>query len=60
MTNTKHIAKSGFLLGLIMLASGCVVAPRESYHEGYYDRDHNRWYHEHAWRDCGEHDEHCR
>jgi hypothetical protein len=48
------------LLGLVLLAStllasGCVVEPRE----GYYDRDHHRWYHEHGWRDCGEHDEHC-
>jgi|HubBroStandDraft_1064217.scaffolds.fasta_scaffold542696_2 hypothetical protein len=48
------------LLGLVLLAStllasGCVVEPRE----GYYDRDHHRWYHEHGWRDCGERDEHC-
>ena len=48
------------LLGALMvttslLASGCVVEPRE----GFYDRDHHRWYHEHAWRDCGERDEHC-
>lgn len=42
------------LLGVMVLMSGCVVTePRE----GYYDRDHNRWYHEHAWRDCDE--EHC-
>jgi hypothetical protein len=44
------------LLGLTLLTSGCVVEPRE----GFYDRDHHRWYHEHAWRDCGERDEHCR
>jgi hypothetical protein len=43
------------LLGLTLLASGCVVEPRE----GYYDRDHHRWYHEHAWHDCVERDEHC-
>ncbi|HWZ63003.1 MAG TPA: hypothetical protein VNX02_08275 [Steroidobacteraceae bacterium] len=48
------------LLGLVLLAStllasGCVVEPRE----GFYDRDHHRWYHEHGWHDCGEHDEHC-
>ena len=44
------------LLGLSFVLSGCVVEPRE----GFYDRDHHRWYHEHAWRDCGERDEHCR
>lgn len=53
----KPIAQATFLLlGLIMLASsGCVVEPRE----GFYDRDHHRWYHEHTWVDCREHDEHC-
>ena len=49
------------LLGALMvttslLASGCVVEPRE----GFYDRDHHRWWHEHAWRECGEGEEHCR
>jgi len=49
------------MLGLIALSSACVVAgPRDGYHEGYYDRDHHRYYHEHGWRDCGDHDEHCR
>jgi len=43
------------LLGLILLTPGCVVEPRE----GYYDRDHHRWYHEHAWHECGERDVHC-
>ncbi|HUL19318.1 MAG TPA: hypothetical protein VLV29_08640 [Steroidobacteraceae bacterium] len=44
-----------FLLGLMLLAPGCVVEPRE----GYYDRDHHRWYHEHAWHDCVVGDLHC-
>jgi hypothetical protein len=49
------------MLGLISLSTACVVAePRGGYHEGYYDRDHNRYYHENGWRDCGERDEHCR
>jgi hypothetical protein len=52
--------KAGLLLGLYALSSllaGCVVAtPRE----GYYDRDHARWYHNHAWVVCGHGDEHCR
>jgi len=38
-----------------LLSSGCVVEPRE----GFYDRDHHRWYHEHAWHDCVAIDEHC-
>jgi len=44
------------LLGLLLFAPGCVVEPRE----GYFDRDHHRWWHEHAWVECGERDEHCR
>jgi hypothetical protein len=48
------------MLGLISLSTACVVAgPAGGYHEGYYDRDHNRYYHENGWRDCGERDEHC-
>jgi len=38
-----------------VFATGCVVEPRE----GFYDRDHHRWYHEHTWHECVEHDEHC-
>jgi hypothetical protein len=72
MTSFKPIAQVSFsLLGLMLLASGCVVEPRgehDRYYdrggepsEGYYDRDHHRYYHEHGWRDCREHDdEHCR
>jgi hypothetical protein len=57
MNNSKSIAKGSFLLGLVMFATGCVVAtPRE----GYYDHDHHRYYHENTWHDCGERDEHCR
>ena len=43
------------LFGMSLLASGCVVEPRE----GYYDREHHRWYHEHVWRDCVDRDAHC-
>jgi len=42
-------------LGVIMM-SGCVVEPRE----GFYDRDQHRWWHEHAWHDCGDRAERCR
>jgi hypothetical protein len=56
MKNTISLAKGSFLLGLIVFASACVVTP----HEGYYDSDHHRYYHEHEWHDCGEHDHNCR
>jgi hypothetical protein len=56
MTISKAILQSGFLLlGFMFLAEGCVVEPRE----GYYDRPHHRWYHEHVWHECVERDEHC-
>jgi hypothetical protein len=56
MTNIQ-IIKGSFLAGLIALASACVVAePRE----GFYDHDHHRYYHEHSWHECAEHDNYCR
>ena len=55
MANTTRILMGGYLLA-VMLLSACNGEPRE----GAYDRDHHRWYHEHGWRDCGEHDDHCR
>jgi hypothetical protein len=61
MTSTQGIFRAGIMLGLISLSTACVVAePREGYREGYYDRDHHRYYHENGWHDCGERDEHCR
>jgi hypothetical protein len=53
-----RVAKCSFMLGLIALVSACVVAP--GYREGYYDRDHHRYYHENRWHDCGDRDDHCR
>jgi hypothetical protein len=61
MTGTQGIIRAAIMLGLISLSTACVVAePREGYHEGYYDRDHHRYYHENGWHDCVERDEHCR
>jgi hypothetical protein len=56
--NRTVTAKLSFLLGLIMttIISGCVVEP----HEGYWDRSHSRYWHEHAWVVCGPGDMHCR
>jgi hypothetical protein len=55
MKNTRRIAASTFLLGLIGLVVGCMVGPRE----GAYDGDHHRYYHENGWHDCADRDEHC-
>ena len=52
-TIVRGFLGGGFLLALISFASGCVVEPRE----GYWDHDHNRYYHEHAWVACDH--EHC-
>lgn len=61
MTTSQGIIRCGILLGLVALSSACVVAePRDGYREGYYDRDHHRYYHENSWHECGERDEHCR
>jgi hypothetical protein len=62
MKHMKHtgIFKAAVVLGfyaLTMAVAGCVVAePRE----GYYDHDHGRYYHGHAWVVCGPGDPHCR
>ena len=53
-----RILIGSFVLGMALFnLSGCIVAEP---HEGYYDHDHHRWYHEHNWRGCEERDEHCR
>jgi hypothetical protein len=56
MTITARILMGSCLLAIVCLAGACNREPRE----GFYDRDHHRWYHEHGWRDCGERDDHCR
>jgi hypothetical protein len=56
MNSVQNLAKSGIALALVLFASACVVAPRE----GYYDRDHHRYYHEHGWHECTERGEYCR
>ena len=46
----------------MMSAAGCVVRGGpgyETYHEGYWDREHNRYWHENGWHDCGGGDPHC-
>jgi hypothetical protein len=56
MTNIRFLARSACLTGLIALAACVVAVPRE----GDFDRDHHRYYRDHEWHECVEHDEHCR
>jgi hypothetical protein len=56
MKNLKRLGQGGLLMSVLMLATGCLVEPRNDH----YDRDHHRYYHEHAWHECVERDEHCR
>jgi hypothetical protein len=71
MKGSNRFSTSGALViaAVTMALSGCVVHDREvvhdgnysqGYKEGYYDREHNRYWHEQSWHDCVEHDEHCR
>jgi len=57
LTAAKKAAAVLGLYALTSLVSGCVVT---EHREGYWDRDHHRWWHDHAWVDCGPGDEHCR
>ena len=57
MKHANRIVIGGLLLGLAVLSAGCVVAAPN---EGYYDRDHHRYYHEHVWVTCVDNDNHCR
>ena len=51
---------SGLLLGVLTSLSGCLIETREPYHEGHYDRDHHRYWHEHSWHDCDDREDRCR
>ena len=68
MAGTRTILSHTFLLSLLALSSGCVVHERsasaseareEGYREGYYDRDHHRYYRDHSWHECTDHDAYC-
>jgi hypothetical protein len=51
----KHVTRftlAGVALALLTATTGCLVEPREDY----YDRGHQRYYHEHAWHACGDRD----
>lgn len=68
IVNVSRVTLGSLILGCLSLlsVSACVVRTEhdrggynEGYREGYYDREHHRWWHEHAWHECVEHDEHC-
>lgn len=61
MSAIRYIARGSCLIGLIVMLAGCIVGPPPGgYHEGYYDRAHHRWWHNHGWQQCGYNDSHCR
>ena len=72
MKERKPLSYLTALLTLCLLTtavSGCVVAPPDggvryrtgvTVREGYYDRDHHRWYHDNRWVNCDRRDVHCR
>jgi hypothetical protein len=63
MSAIRFIARTSCLISAAALLAGCVIAPRD----GYYDRDHHRYYQDHRWHDCRDRDDrgdrddpHCR
>lgn len=61
MSVIKVIARGSCLLSLLAVLAGCVITPgpREGYRDGYYDRPHHRYWHDHAWHECREHEPYC-
>jgi hypothetical protein len=59
MNNAPHAFKFAVIIGLAAIASACIVAPERN-HEGYWDREHSRYWHEGGWHPCAEHAEACR
>jgi hypothetical protein len=68
LSNWLPVPSAFVLASLLMCLSGCVVHDREvvhdggyaqGYKEGYYDHEHNRWWHNQAWQDCVDNDTHC-
>ncbi len=57
MKDVKRIAIGSILVALVAgFTAGCIVGPQE----GYYDRDHHRYYYQHVRVACGDHDDNCR
>src|SRR5580658_6006795 len=43
LMTARRLATAGFLLGIISMTTACMVETRE----GYWDRDHHRYWHDH-------------
>jgi hypothetical protein len=67
MRSSRLICAMSSLLMLCcgFMLNGCVVDREHTVErerpptEGYYDREHHRWYHENAWVMCDDRDPHC-
>ena len=69
MRGARSVSWLSGLLALSGLLGGCVVEPHHGDHgrggyygepqEGYYDRDHHRYWHDHRWHRCDRDDPHC-
>jgi hypothetical protein len=71
MKLSSRLAATGALLvtGVVMSLTGCVVHDKEvvhdnagytqGYKEGYYDHEHNRYWHDSGWHECGANDPYC-
>lgn len=68
LANRLRAPAALMIASAVVALSGCVVHDREvvhdggyaqGYKEGYYDHEHNRWWHEQAWHDCVANDIHC-
>ena len=59
MSAIKLIARGSVLISLISVLAGCIIAPDHGPREGYYDRPHHRYYHDHGWHDCHDRDDYC-
>jgi len=56
MSQLSSLIKNGMVLAMVVMSTACIVEPRNDY----YDRDHHRYYHDHGWHECGDHNDYCR
>lgn len=55
--NARHVLLASLMVAVAAMVSGCFVSHTETtrevtVHEGYYDRDHHRYWHDNQWYDC--------
>jgi hypothetical protein len=56
---TPNFIKYALLTGLLAFAAGCVVRP-VGYRDGYWDREHGRYWLNNGWHPCAERADYCR